>query len=200
MKFELENLPYSFDALEPIMDAKTVEIHYTKHHNGYVNNLNAALEKHPEIEYSQLDKLLKNIESLPVDIQAAVKNNGGGHFNHSLFWKVLSPNKNQNPSGELKERLEESFGSVEDFKTQFVAAGTKHFGSGWVWLVMSDDKSLRILTMQNQDAPVAYGKPIFGIDLWEHAYYLKHQNKRVDYLNGIWEIVNWQYVEELFAQ
>lgn len=199
MKFELENLPYSYDALEPIMDAKTVEIHYTKHHNGYVNNLNAALEKYPDIEYSDLSGLLKHIESLPSDIQMAVKNNGGGHFNHALFWKVLSPIKGQVPSGKLKEKLENDFGSVEEFKKEFVTAGTKHFGSGWVWLVKTAEGDLRILTLPNQDAPVAYGKPIFGIDLWEHAYYLKHQNKRADYLNGIWEIVNWQYIEKLFA-
>lgn len=199
MEFKLEPLPYNYDALEPIMDAQTVELHYAKHHQTYVNNLNAALAKHPEIEWD-LENLLKNIESLPQDISVAVKNNGGGVYNHNMFWKVLTPNQNTQPSGNLLNALIANFGSVEQFKQQFESAGLKHFGSGWVWLVIMCDGSLEILTTQNQDTPLAYGKPIFTIDLWEHAYYLKHQNRRADYLKNIWQIVNWQYVEQLYNQ
>ena len=197
MKFELEKLPYGFDALEPVMDKETVEIHYTKHHNAYVTNLNVALEKYPEIDYT-LEDLLKNIKTLPQDIQTVVKNNGGGHFNHTHFWSLLSPNAKQMPEGKLKEKIEQTFGSFEEFKKAFVSAGTKHFGSGWVWLVKDVEGHLTILSMPNQDAPVIYGKPLLGVDLWEHAYYLKHQNKRADYLNNLWQIIDWSYVEKLY--
>jgi Fe-Mn family superoxide dismutase len=199
MKFTLEKLPYEFNALEPVMDAATVEIHYTKHHNGYVNNLNAALEKYPEINYS-LEELLKNIKTLPQDIQSAVKNSGGGHYNHAHFWKVLTPNSAKAPTGELSDKINQTFGSFEEFKKEFVTAGTKHFGSGWVWLLKDREGELSILTLPNQDAPVIYGTGLLGIDLWEHAYYLKHQNRRADYLNNIWEIINWEYVQELYEK
>lgn len=197
MKFELEKLPYSYDALEPVIDALTVEIHYSKHHNAYVTNLNAALEKYPDIDYT-LEELLKNIKTLPQDIQTAVRNNGGGHYNHTHYWNVLTPEKGQIPQGELLEAIEKKWGSFEEFKKAFVATGLKQFGSGWAWLIKQENGGLEILGMPNQDAPVLYGKPILGIDVWEHAYYLKHQNKRADYLNGIWEILNWRYVESLY--
>lgn len=199
MKFTLEKLPYSYDSLEPIMDAKTVEIHYSKHHNAYVNNLNTALEKYPEIEES-LEDLLKNIKTLPQDIQSTVRNNGGGHYNHAHFWQLLSPNAKQMPEGKLKDKIDQTFGSVASFKEAFVNAGTKHFGSGWVWLVKDNQNQLTILSMPNQDAPVVYGKPLLGVDLWEHAYYLKHQNNRADYLNHLWQIIDWSYVEKLFEK
>ncbi len=197
MKFTLEQLPYAYDALEPVMDAETVEIHYSRHHNAYVTNLNVALEKYPEIEYT-LEDLLKNIKTLPQDIQGAVRNNGGGHYNHTHFWNLLSSSAKHEPEGELKEKIEQNFGSVEEFKKAFVLAGTKHFGSGWVWLIKDKEGQLIILTMSNQDAPVMYGTPLLGVDLWEHAYYLKHQNKRADYLNNLWQIIDWSYVEELY--
>jgi len=199
MKFELEKLPYSVDALEPVMDRLTVEIHYLKHHQAYLNNLNTALLKYPDIE-TDIVSLLKQIESLPADIQSAVKNNGGGYYNHTLFWSLLSPNKNQKPTGKLLEALTTKFGSYEKFKEEFITAGTKHFGSGWVWLVKLEKGSLEIMSLSNQDTPLAYGTPILALDLWEHAYYLKYQNRRVDYLNNIWQIINWDYAEKLYNE
>lgn len=198
MKFELEKLPYTLNALEPVMDSLTVEIHYSKHHQAYLNNLNTALSKYPDIE-TDIVSLLKHNESLPADIQQTVKNNGGGYYNHSLFWSLLSPNKNQIPTGKLLEAIVTKFGSYEKFKEDFVTAGTKHFGSGWVWLVKLDKGNLEIMSLPNQDTPLAYGKPILAIDLWEHAYYLKYQNKRADYLNNIWQLINWEYAEKLFS-
>lgn len=197
MAFELPELNYNFNALEPVMDAKTVEIHYTKHHQAYVNNLNAALSKYPEINYD-LVTLLKNLNNLPADIQTAVRNNGGGHFNHTHFWNVLSPMVYQTPSGELLKHMELTFGSFENFKAQFEDAGKKHFGSGWVWLIRTHVGELKIVTLPNQDAPVTFGTPLLGIDLWEHAYYLQYQNRRPDYLATIWTIINWSYVEDLY--
>ncbi len=199
MKFTLEKLPYSFDALEPVMDAETVKIHYSKHHAAYVNNLNNALEKYPEINYS-LNELLENIKTLPQDIHTAVRNNGGGHFNHTHFWKVLSPKAQTTPTGKLAEKINQTFGSFEQFKTEFEGAGLKHFGSGWAWLIKDNKGELSIFTLPNQDAPVVYGTPLLGIDLWEHAYYLKHQNKRAEYLKNIWQIVDWEYVQKLYAE
>lgn len=199
MKFELEKLPYSVDTLEPVMDRLTVEIHYLKHHQAYLNNLNTALLKYPDIE-TDIVSLLKQIESLPADIQSAVKNNGGGYYNHTLFWSLLSPNKNQKPTGKLLEALTTKFGSYEKFKEEFITAGTKHFGSGWVWLVKLEKGSLEIMSLSNQDTPLAYGTPILALDLWEHAYYLKYQNRRVDYLNNIWQIINWDYAEKLYNE
>jgi len=199
MKFELPKLAYNFDALEPIMDATTVEIHYTKHHQAYVNNLNAAIEKYDELQDISLEELLLNISDLPKDIQATVRNNGGGHYNHTQFWAMLTPNQNQEPSGELLHAIEHYFGSVQAFQAAFEGAGLKHFGSGWVWLMKAPNGELKIITLPNQDAPLSFGVPLLGIDLWEHAYYLKHQNKRADYLKNIWGIVNWRYVEALFA-
>ena len=199
MEFTLAPLPYDYNGLEPIMDAQTVEIHYAKHHQNYLNNLNAALAKHPEIE-GDLESLLKHIESLPQDIATAVKNNGGGVFNHNLFWNVLTPKRGQEPSGKLAQQISRTFGSVEQFKQEFSATGTKHFGSGWVWLVRMHDSSLKILTTINQDTPLAYGKPLLAFDVWEHAYYLKYQNRRADYLKNLWDIGNWEYIEHLYEE
>lgn len=196
MTFELPKLPYSYNALEPIMDALTVEIHYSKHHQAYVNNLNAALANHPELEFKSLQDLLLNINSLPSDIVAAVRNNGGGHYNHSLFWNMLTPNKTQ-PSKDLLNAINQSFSSLDNFKKEFTEAGKKHFGSGWVWLVKTQN-GLKIATLPNQDAPLSLGTPLLGFDLWEHAYYLKYQNRRPDYLQNIWEIVNWDFVSKQF--
>ena len=198
MKYELEKLSYAYNALEPVMDAATVEIHYSKHHQAYLNNLNAALEKYPDIEMD-IVSLLKHLESLPADIHMAVKNNGGGYYNHSLFWALLTPSK-QEPFGNLLSAINAKYGSFAQFQTAFNTAASKHFGSGWAWLVKLDNGSLDIMTLPNQDTPLAYGKPILAIDLWEHAYYLKYQNKRADYLANIWQIINWEFAEKLFNQ
>ncbi len=200
MKFELPQLPYSFSSLEPVMDAKTVEIHYTKHHQAYVDNLNAAVEKYAYLKNYSLEELLLDLPNLPEDIKTAVRNNGGGHYNHSEFWKMLTPQMGQEPEGKLLDKINHTFGSFENFKTQFENAGKKHFGSGWVWLIENKDGKPEIITLPNQDAPLIYGKPLLGVDLWEHSYYLKYQNKRADYLSNIWQIINWRYVEEKFNQ
>lgn len=197
MNFELPKLPYSYSALEPTIDAQTMELHYSKHHQGYVNNLNAALQKHPDVQYTSLEELLKNWDKLPADIMQAVRNNGGGHYNHSLFWTVLAPNATQ-PQGKLLNAINQSFGDLQSFKTAFEDAGKKQFGSGWVWLVKAPDGTLKITSTPNQDIPFAMGKPIFCVDLWEHSYYLKYQNRRPDYLSAIWNVVNWQQIENLY--
>ena len=197
MNFELPKLPYSYSALEPTIDAQTMELHYSKHHQGYVNNLNAALQKHPDVQYTSLEELLKNWDKLPADIMQAVRNNGGGHYNHSLFWTVLAPNATQ-PQGKLLNAINQSFGDLQSFKTAFEDAGKKQFGSGWVWLVKAPDGTLKITSTPNQDIPFAMGKPIFCVDLWEHSYDLKYQNRRPDYLSAIWNVVNWQQIENLY--
>lgn len=197
MEFELEKLPYTYDALMPVMDAETVETHYAKHHATYLNNLNVALKKHPEIE-GDIESLLTNLKSLPEDISLAVRNNGGGYFNHNIFWKCLSPKKNQQPSKKFLQKIIEDFGSFEEFKEKFYNAGLKHFGSGWVYLVSMPDKKLQIITTPNQDTPLIYGKPLLAVDLWEHAYYLKYKNKRADYLASLWGILNWEFIENQY--
>lgn len=196
MKFYLEELPYSYDALQPFMDKETVEIHYSKHHKAYVDNLNKLVEN-LNFNYS-LEELLKNLENLPKEIVTGVKNNGGGHYNHTLFWKILTPEK-QEISKEFLNEINKTFGSFENFKNQFEEAGKKHFGSGWVWLIKTNE-GLKIVTTPNQDTPFNLGKPILAVDVWEHAYYLKYQNRRADYLSNIWNIINWQYVEKLYKE
>jgi len=200
MSFELPSLPYAYNALEPHIDAMTMEIHHSKHHNAYVTNLNAALDKHPHLAGKSLEELVTNPDSLPEDIRTAVRNNGGGHFNHSLFWKVMSPNGGGEPSGALAQAISTAFGDFASFKTTFAQAAVGRFGSGWAWLGFKGGK-LTVLSMPNQDVPMMEGlTPILGIDVWEHAYYLKYQNRRPEYVANWWNIVNWEEVARRFAE
>ncbi len=199
MTFELPSLAYAYDALEPSIDAMTMEIHHNKHHNAYVNNLNAALEKHPELAGKSLEELVTNINSVPEDIRTAVRNNGGGHFNHSLFWTVMSPNGGGEPSGDLAAAIGDAFGDFASFKETFSKAAATRFGSGWAWLGFKNGK-LTVLSMPNQDVPMMEGlTPILGIDVWEHAYYLKYQNRRPEYVSNWWNVVNWEEVANRYA-
>ncbi|BAM47266.1 superoxide dismutase [Amphibacillus xylanus] len=199
-KFELPELPYAYDALEPHIDQETMSIHHTRHHNTYVANLNGALEGRSELQDKSLEELLANIDNLPKEIQTAVRNNGGGHANHSLFWKLMSPNGGGSPQGSLAEAIDAKFGSFDKFKEEFAAAATGRFGSGWAWLVV-DNGELAITSTPNQDTPLMEGKtPILGIDVWEHAYYLKYQNKRPDYISAFWNVVDWDKVAELYQE
>ncbi len=201
MKYELPKLPYSYDALEPYIDAKTMEIHHTKHHQAYVNNLNAALEKHPEIAEKPLEELLASLDKIPEDIRTAVRNHGGGHLNHSFFWKVMGPDVKKEPGAELASKITSAFGDIIKFKEEFTKAAGGVFGSGWAWLVIDEKGKLSISTTPNQDSPISKGeKPILGLDVWEHAYYLKYQNKRPDYITAFWNVVNWEAVEENFKK
>lgn len=198
MKFELPKLPYDFNALEPIIDEKTMKLHHGKHHQAYVTNLNEALEKHPDLPGQPIEDLLRNLNTLPDDIQTAVRNNGGGHFNHSLFWLTLIPvDKFVEPSKEFMERINKDFGSFDAFKEQFSEAAKKQFGSGWAWLIVDKEGKLKVTATPNQDAPLAEGKPILGLDVWEHAYYLNYLNRRPDYIKAFFSIINWQFVESL---
>jgi superoxide dismutase, Fe-Mn family len=200
MAFTLPTLPYANDALEPHIDARTMEIHHGKHHNTYVTNLNKALESAPELADKSLEELVANIDSVPEAIRTAVRNNGGGHHNHSLFWQVIAPNAGGAPEGELGDAINSTFGSYDAFKTQFADAATKRFGSGWAWLVVNSDGSLAITSTANQDSPLMEGKtPILGLDVWEHAYYLNYQNRRPDYIAAFWNVVNWSEVASRYA-
>jgi Fe-Mn family superoxide dismutase len=195
-KFVLDPLPYSTDYLEPIIDTKTMEIHHGKHHQGYIDKLNEVLEKNSNIKFRDIEDLLKNINSLPKDIQASVRNNGGGHFNHNLFWNILISVKDyEKPSPKMNSIIEKNFGSFEKFKKVFSEAAKNRFGSGWTWLILRDNR-LEILSTPNQDTPLNEGKPILGLDVWEHAYYLNYQNKRADYIENFFKIINWKKVEE----
>jgi len=192
MPHELPPLPYGYDALEPHIDARTMEIHYTKHHQGYVNNLNTALEKHPELQKKGIEDLLKDLNSIPEDIRTAVRNNGGGHANHSMFWPIMSPDGGGEPKGELADAINSSFGSFSNFKDQFSKAAAGRFGSGWAWLCVDRGGELTITSTPNQDNPISDGlKPILGLDVWEHAYYLKYQNRRPEYISAWWNVVSW---------
>ena len=196
MAFTLPELPYKYDALEPFIDAKTMEIHHSKHHQTYVTKLNEAIAKHPELESKTLNELLENIKDIPEDIKKAVTNHGGGHFNHSLFWNTMSPTPVKLYSGFVFEKINETFGSYEKFQEQFSTNAMNLFGSGWTWLV-EDNGELKIVNYPNQDCPLMYGQnPIIGLDVWEHAYYLKHQNKRVDYINNWWSVLDWKLYNE----
>jgi superoxide dismutase, Fe-Mn family len=199
MSYELPKLGYAYDALEPFIDARTMEIHYSKHHNAYVTNLNAALEKHPEFKLS-LEEMLKDLTKVPADIRTAVQNNGGGHFNHTFFWSLLKVNSGQTPQGALLDAINKAFGSFEAFKEAFGNAAKTRFGSGWAWLIVLPDKSLKVVSTANQDTPLAEGTPILGLDVWEHAYYLNYQNRRPDYVSAFWSIVNWTEVEKLYQK
>jgi len=195
----LPPLPYAFDALEPHIDAKTMEIHHGKHHNAYVTNLNAALEKYPELQSKSIEDLLRDISKVPEDIRTAVRNNGGGHMNHSAFWKWMGPKAGGAPTGALGDSIKSTFGSFDGFKEQMTKAGVTRFGSGWAWLIEQNGK-LTIESTANQDQPIMEGKKaILGVDVWEHAYYLKYQNRRPDYLAAWWNVVNWQKVAEGFS-
>jgi Fe-Mn family superoxide dismutase len=197
MKFTLAPLPYAYDFLEPIIDAKTMEIHYSKHHQAYVTNLNAALEKYPQLPDQNIETLLTNLEKLPSEIQTAVRNNGGGHFNHTMFWSLLTSEKTFTaPSSLLLEKINRDFGSLEVMKEQFANAAKTRFGSGWAWVIMDATGKLKITSTPNQDVPFKEGKPILGLDVWEHAYYLNYQNRRPDYITNFFKIINWKKVEE----
>jgi superoxide dismutase, Fe-Mn family len=198
MVHELPSLGYEFDALEPHIDKETMEIHYGKHHATYVNKLNVALEKHPELADKNVHELIADMNSVPEDVKGAVRNHGGGHSNHSLFWKFLCKDGSE-LSGTLADAINSDFGSFDGFKEKFNTAAGSHFGSGWCWLVLDENGKLAIMTTVNQDSPLMYGKhPLLGIDVWEHAYYLKYQNKRPDYIAAFWNVVNWSYVQERF--
>jgi Fe-Mn family superoxide dismutase len=200
MAFTLPPLPYAYDALEPHIDAKTMEIHHSKHHQAYVNNLNAAVEKAPELSGKSLDELMRGINTVPDAVRTAVRNNGGGHWNHSFFWGLLAANKGGEPSGALGDAITNAFGDFTKFKEQFAAAATTRFGSGWAWLVNEGGK-LSITSTPNQDNPLMEGKTaILGLDVWEHAYYLKYQNRRPDYIAAFWNVVNWDHVAAKFGK
>ena len=197
MPFTLPALPYAYDALEPHIDARTMEIHHSKHHQAYVNNLNAALEKAPQLEGKSLDDLMRGINSVPETVRTAVRNNGGGHWNHSKFWTWMAPNAGGAPTGKAADAINAAFGSFDAFKEQWGKAGAGRFGSGWVWL-LKDGSKLSIASTPNQDNPLMEGKsaPILGLDVWEHAYYLKYQNRRPDYIGAWWNVVNWAEVNK----
>jgi Fe-Mn family superoxide dismutase len=198
--FQVPALPYAFDALEPHIDARTMEIHHDKHHAAYVNNLNKALESHPDQQHKTVEELLRGIDSLPEGVRTAVRNNGGGHANHSLFWQIMGPGGGGQPSGALAGAIDQELGGLESFKQKLSAAATGQFGSGWGWLVLAGGK-LEVIARPNQDSPLMEGKmPLLGVDVWEHAYYLKYQNRRPDYLAAWWSTVNWKFVEDLFAK
>jgi Fe-Mn family superoxide dismutase len=199
MAFELPKLSYPYDALEPYIDATTMEIHHTKHHGGYVKNLNAALEKYPEWASKSIEDILKDLDNIPADIRTTVRNNGGGHYNHSIFWTIMGPNGGGEPSGKLAESIDKTFGSFDKFKEEFSNAAVTRFGSGWAWLVLDNYGHLSILSTPNQDNPITYSlKPVLGLDVWEHAYYLKYQNKRPEYIQAWWNIVNWEAVTKRY--
>ncbi len=200
MAFELPALPYAFDALEPHIDARTMEIHHDKHHAGYTKNLNAALEKHPELQDRGIEKLLRNLHSLPEGIRTAVRNNGGGYANHALFWQIMSPNGGGSPTGELASAIGSTFGSFDAFKDAFSKAAATRFGSGWAWLVVDAFGKLQVYSTANQDSPLySNHTPILGLDVWEHAYYLHYQNRRPDYIGAWWNVVDWSKVAENYA-
>ncbi|MFC0361654.1 superoxide dismutase [Enterococcus canintestini] len=198
MAYTLPELPYAYDALEPYIDVETMHLHHDKHHNTYVTNLNAALEKYPELAEKSVEELIAYMDEIPADIRTAVQNNGGGHANHTFFWEIMAPNAGGTPTGALKDAIDETFGSFEDFKNEFKTAATGRFGSGWAWLVVDNGK-LAIMSTANQDSPLMEGKtPIIGLDVWEHAYYLKYKNVRPDYIAAFWEVVNWDKANEHF--
>ena len=199
MAFELPKLPYDFSALEPHIDARTMEIHHDKHHAAYTTNLNAALEKHSELTGKSIEDLLTNLDSVPEDVRGAVRNNGGGFFNHNLFWTVMGPDAGGQPQGALATAIEAALGDFDKFKDAFSKAGMTRFGSGWAWLCVGVNGGLEVTSTPNQDTPLADGlTPILGLDVWEHAYYLNYQNRRPDYINAFWNVVNWDEVARRF--
>lgn len=198
MAYTLPELPYAYDALEPYIDEETMHLHHEKHHNTYVTNLNAAIEKYPELGELSIEELMINLNEVPEDIQTAVRNNGGGHANHSFFWKIMAPNAGGKPTGAIKEAIDEAFGDFEKMKEEFKTAATGRFGSGWAWVVVNNGK-LEITSTPNQDTPLSDGKtPVLGLDVWEHAYYLKYKNVRPDYIAAFWDVINWDQVNKNF--
>ncbi|MCM3637404.1 superoxide dismutase SodA [Sporosarcina luteola] len=199
MAYKLPELPYAYDALEPHIDKETMNIHHTKHHNTYVTNVNNALEGHDELASKSVEELISDLNAVPENIRTAVRNNGGGHANHTFFWNILSPNGGGNPTGALAEAIDKKFGSFDAFKEEFAKAAATRFGSGWAWLV-SNNGELEITSTPNQDSPLMEGKtPILGLDVWEHAYYLNYQNRRPDYVSAFWNVVNWDEVAKNFG-
>ncbi|WP_221643378.1 MULTISPECIES: superoxide dismutase [unclassified Nostoc] len=197
---QLPPLAYAYEALEPHIDAKTMQFHHDKHHATYVKNLNAALDKHPELKGKTIEELLQKLDTVPQDIRRTVRNNGGGHVNHSMFWEIMKPKGGGEPTGNIASAINQSFGSFAAFKKQFNEAGASRFGSGWVWLVRNKGGKLEVTTTANQDSPLSAGKyPILGNDVWEHAYYLNYQNRRADYLDAWWNVVNWDEINKRFA-
>lgn len=200
-KFVLPELGFAFDALEPAIDAQTMEIHHGKHHAAYVNNLNAALENDPKFFMDSIDDVLRNINDVPQEIRQTVINNGGGHANHSLFWKVLTPGGSNLPVGDVASELTDVFGTFENFVEKFSKAATTRFGSGWAWLVLNSQKKLEVYSTANQDSPFMQGHiPVLGLDVWEHAYYLRYQNRRPDYVKAFWSVVNWDKVNQFYQE
>jgi len=201
MAFTLPALPYDYSALEPNIDTQTMQIHHDKHHAAYVNNLNAALEGQPALQNASIEEILGNINDVPDSIRQAVINNGGGHANHSMFWEIMGPNGGGDPGGALAQAINKAFGDFNSFKQKVNDAGVKRFGSGWAWLVADQGGNLQVISTANQDSPYMQGlTPILGVDVWEHAYYLKYQNRRPDYLNAWWSTVNWEVVAKRFGR
>ncbi|MDF2923580.1 MAG: superoxide dismutase [Paenibacillaceae bacterium] len=199
MAHQLPALPYANNALEPYIDETTMSIHHDRHHNAYVTNLNAALDKHPELHDKSLEELIADLSAIPEDIRAAVRNNGGGHHNHSLFWEVIGPDAGGAPTGAVAEAIEAELGGFDKFKETFAAAAATRFGSGWAWLAVTKEGKLKVYSLPNQDSPISEGDtPILGLDVWEHAYYLKYQNKRPDYIAAFWSVVNWAEVNKRY--
>lgn len=201
MSFEMISLPYPYEGLEPYIDAKTVEIHYSKHHSTYLNNLKAAVEKHPELGNQAIEEILSDLNRIPEDVRTAVRNNGGGYYNHNIYWAIMGPGKGGEPKGQLGKAIAATFGSFASLKEQVEKAGLGRFGSGWAWLSKKQDGSLIVHSTPNQDTPLAEGLfPVIGVDVWEHAYYLKYQNRRAEYLTNWWNLVNWEEAERRFLQ
>ena len=201
MAHTLPPLPYAYEALEPTIDTQTMHLHNEKHHAAYVNNLNAAIEKHPELASKTAEQLIINLNAVPEDIRGAVRNNGGGHVNHSMFWRIMQPNGGGNPDGAVAKAIQETFGGFGDFQAKFNDAGAKQFGSGWAWLARDKGGKLVVLSTPNQDNPLSQGLyPVMGNDVWEHAYYLKYNNRRPDYLKAWWNVVNWKEVNKRFEE
>ena len=201
MAYELPKLPYAYDALEPHIDARTMEIHYTKHHQAYIDNVNKAIKGKADLEKKSVEDLISDLKSVPEDIRTVVRNNGGGHANHSFFWKIMGPNAGGEPKGKLADDIKSTFGSFDEFKEKFADAGVKRFGSGWSWLVLDKNGALQVLSTANQDSPLMHGQtPLLGVDVWEHAYYLKYQNLRPKYLEAWWNTVNWAAVAKRFGR
>lgn len=200
MTYKLIPLPYAFGALEPYIDALTMEIHHDRHYQGYINKLNAALEKHPELTKKSLAELLLSLDSLPIDVRTAIRNNGGGTYNHAFFWKIMTPNGGGQPGGKLGDTIKKDFGSFDAFQDKFNTAAKTVFGSGWAWLCLDKSGKLQVISTPNQNCPISQDLiPVLGLDVWEHAYYLKYQNKRPDYITAWWHVINWEQAEENFV-